>query len=285
MPDQPKSGSRSVKPSEERRTTIEGRGAEQNMALLRAWRLVGEGRMAEAERRIDEVLARFPGSRRAWLLKSTAQFHRGNYAGGVESSERAIELDQSDPEGWMSKGLCLAEAGSNEAAIECYASAIQLDDNHADAWRETGKSLGRLNRNSEAVQAFDKSLKADPEAHETWYSLALSLVKLNQLNKALACYDKALRIDPRNVGTWCARAELFIEYANQKVRSEDREDRTAAIIYLREALRNLDNALKIDPEHDLARRNRALLIEQVGQKLTEIPSLEGRPGIPALPEL
>lgn len=108
---------------------------EQNMALLRAWRLVGEGRMAEAERRIDEVLARFPDSRLAWLMKSTAQFHRGNFAGGVDSSERAIELDPSDPEGWMSKGLCLAEAGSNEAAIDCYASAIRLDDHHAPAWR------------------------------------------------------------------------------------------------------------------------------------------------------
>lgn len=284
MADQPKSGSHAATPADDRSTTIEGREAEQNMALLRAWRLVGEGRMAEAERRIDEVLARFPDSRWAWLMKSTAQFHRGNYAGGVESSERAIELDPSDPEGWMSKGLCLAEAGSNEAAIECYGSAIRLDETHAAAWRETGKSLGRLNRNKEAVRAFDKSLKADPEAHETWYSLALSLVRLKRLNDALACYDRALRIDPRDGRTWCAQAELFIEYANQKLRSEDRQVAAAAIIYFREALRNLDNALKIDPEHDLARRNRALLIEQIGQKLEEFPSLEGRPGIPTLPE-
>lgn len=261
------------------------RNLEENMALLRAWRLIGEGRMAEAERRISEVLEKFPESRHAWLMKSTAQFHQGNYGGGVESSERAIELDPSDPEGWMSKGLCLAEAGSNEAAIECYTSAIRLDENHPAAWREIGKSLGRLDRNEEAIGAFDKSLKADPEAQETWYSLGLSLTKLDQLNKALACYDKALRIDPRYANTWCARAELFIVYGNQKLGSDDRKERAAAIIYFREALRNLDNALKIDPAHGLARRNRALLIEQVGQRLEEFPSLEGTPGIPTLPEL
>jgi len=184
-------------------------------------------------------------------MKSTAQFHRGNYAGGAESSQRAIDLDPSDAEGWVSKGLCLAEAGMNNEAIECYASAIKMQGDHASAWRETGKSHGRLKRHEEAIRAFNKSLEADPEAHQTWYSLALSLVDVGRLNDALACYDRALRIDPRDADTWCARAVLLLTYANENLRSSERDQHAAAMIYLREALRNLDNALKIDPSMTL----------------------------------
>lgn len=254
-------------------------------ALLRIWRLVGEGRMAEAERRLDALLDRSPESRLAWLMKAAVDFHLGNYADGADSAQHAIDLDPSSEEAWVSKGLCLAEAGMNEAAIECYRSAIQLQGDHADAWRETGKSYGRLNRHKEAVHAFKKALEADDEADETWYSLALSLVELGKLDDALACYDTALRIDPRDADTWCARGVCFLAIAEKNLQSRNRDKNTLGIIHAREALRNLDNALKIDPEHDLARRNRDLLIEQFDSRLETVPTFEGKlPGFPILPE-
>jgi tetratricopeptide (TPR) repeat protein len=258
--------------------------SEHDPALERAWRLVGEGRMAEAEVRLDALLERLPESRTAWLMKATARFHRGNYSGGVESSQRAIDLDPSDPRGWVSKGLCLAEAGMNEAAIGCYTSAIQQQDDHATAWRETGKSYGRLGRHEEAVRAFNRSRDADPEALETWYSLALSLVDLGRLDEALACYDKALLIAPRDADTWSARAIIFLRLGIDALQKTDAEQRVPGLFYLREALRNLDNALTIDPEHDLAQRNRIPLVQKFGDILNTIPSLEGMPDVQSLPQ-
>jgi tetratricopeptide (TPR) repeat protein len=185
----------------------------------------------------------------------------------------------------VSKGLCLAEAGMNEAAIECYTSAIRLQGDDADAWQEIGKSYGRLNRHKEAVRAFKKALEADDDADETWYSLALSLVALGKLDDALACYDSALRIDPRDADTWCARGVCVLAIAEKNLRSRNGDKNVVGIIYAREALRNLDNALRIDPEHDLARRNRHLVIEQFDDRLETVPTLEGKlPGFPILPE-
>jgi tetratricopeptide (TPR) repeat protein len=259
---------------------------ERDPALLRIWRLVSEGRMAEAKRRLDALLDRSPESFLAWLMRASVQFHLGNYADGADSAQHAIDLDPSSRQAWVSKGLCLAEMGMNEAAIECYRSAIQLQDDDADAWQEIGKSYGRLNRHKEAIRAFKKALEVDDGADETWYSLALSLLKLGKLDDALACFDTALRIDPRAADTWSARGECCLAIAEKNLRSRNGDKNAMGVFYAREALRNQDNALRIDPQHDVARRNRHyLLIERFDGRLETVPTFEGKlPGFPILPE-
>lgn len=104
--------------------------------------LIGAGRIEEARKQLDQVLALEPGNSRAHLAKAQACFEEGEWAGAMAEVQNAI-----------------ANGGSNFAALYLLGRAARL----------AGNLLMAENMLKKADAVLEKSLEASPDKPEGHY--------------------------------------------------------------------------------------------------------------------
>ncbi len=61
------------------------------------------------------------------------QLEDGQYEDALSSFERAISLNQNDPDLWNLKGIVLRSLGRYDEAVECFNKSLEIDprDKHS----------------------------------------------------------------------------------------------------------------------------------------------------------
>lgn len=206
----------------------------------------------------------------------------GKHDEAVAAYQRAVELRPHNGWGWNGLGLALKEAGRTEEALVSYQRAIdadprvtwyainlmtlqldtgrradalntieravELDPENPNVWARRGHVLRRLNRYTEALQSYDTALSLDGGYAWAWNGKGLCLMELRRPDEALACYQRAVHYDSRSVWFW-------YNYGDGLAKTGD----------LTEAKTALQQALKIDPQHILARERLAAVLRDLGE--------------------
>ncbi|MGB9340332.1 MAG: tetratricopeptide repeat protein [Polyangiales bacterium] len=133
--------------------------------LLRAERLLAEGKVPEAKRLFEQALADNPSDVRALLDLGLALEASGDWASAEKAYRRATTLDPNFAEAFNNLGVLLREAGKLPEATAMLERAVALDPalvaarfNLALSYEEQGK-LGEAER--EYLQTIDR-LPGDP---------------------------------------------------------------------------------------------------------------------------
>jgi tetratricopeptide (TPR) repeat protein len=216
--------------------------------LDQAVSLHGQGRLAEAERLYEQVLAANP--------------------------------DLMDARHML--GVLRAQQGRNQEALDLIAPVVAANPRDALALANLGNVLNALHRRQEALQAFDRALVLAPGYPDTWCNRGNVLQDMGRLEEALASYDRALSLTPdfplalNNRGNVLQKLQhydaalgsydhaLALDANNAEVHA-NRADALRRLCRYDEALTGYDQALAIAPDAPMTWSNRGAVLQHLGR--------------------
>jgi len=198
--------------------------------LREALALHQSGRLVEASRLYDQVLANTPDQFDALNLLGALCLQRGDCETAIEHLTRAVTVRAGAADAWCNLGLAqltaerpadaadslrralaisphmpqavnalaraLLDAGATADARARAVEATRLAPGHPGPWRNRGDIHLALGEHAEAERCYRGALELVPDDPEVIYSLGLALDHQSRWQEALARYQKALELAP-----------------------------------------------------------------------------------------
>ena len=206
------------------------------------------GRLEEAERIYEQVLAREPRNADAQQFLGLVRLRRGDVEGAVErisravvlnpkvgayhynlglalqrrgdaaeamaSYRRAVGLSPDLAEAHNNLGNLLRESGALEAAVESCRRAVELRGEWAEAHLNLGTALQTAGRFDEALASFHRALGIAPHLAEAHYNLGSTLQRQGRLDDAMVSLRQAIAIKPDYGAAWNNLAAILHAHAD-----------------------------------------------------------------------
>jgi Flp pilus assembly protein TadD len=242
--------------------------------LGRAYALLREGKLSEAEALSRHVLERLPRNAAATHLLGLIRKDAGDAAGGERLLAQSIEFEPRSADFRANLGHLLRRLGRLQEAERCYRDAVALDLRHRSARFGLARTLCDL-RQFAAAEAECRTLTAgDPSDPQGWTGLAMVLRDQNRLAEAEAAYQQAIGADPsyatayHNLGSLLSQMERAEEALAALSRAQSlgvkgfemafNRGRTLAQLYrMDEAEQAFAEAVALNPNHAEAQLNLA----------------------------
>ncbi len=204
--------------------------------------LHGAGRLDEARRCYEQVLALQPHHPDALHLLGLVEFQTGAAHSAIERIRRAIRVNGRVPMYHANMAAALAASGRGAEAQKAWRRALDLDPRNLQALtglagfesasgrkREAAALYGRaaaeapgdpriLNNQgiallesgavAEAIEILQKVVAAAPGAGHPLYNLGNAYLAADRRAEARACYDRAAGLLPGYADLWVARGRL-----------------------------------------------------------------------------
>jgi len=234
-----------------------------------------------------------------WYQRSAALLGLQKYEEALASSENAIAIDQKYAEAWNNKAVSLWNLGQYEAAEKAIKEAVinYTGSYYAQGYANRGRILSSLNKYDEAILAYDyasqnidnldrkslhvfwlnkavaqmqskdikgleryqnalfsigKSITFQP-SFAAFYNQAIILSRLGDYQNAIEAFDKANDFLPDNHLVLTGKA---IALMNLGTLDKDKE-----------ALKEFDRALAVNPSYPLAIKKRKELISKMDRNM------------------
>jgi tetratricopeptide (TPR) repeat protein len=132
-------------------------------ACTEAYDAIKMGREAAAISRLRSLLEAHPEIWNLWFLLGWAQRRSGLYAEGRSSLEKALELDQQNPDTLNELAICLMELGEYQESRNHLSEAIELEPENVKFLSNLGILSMKIGENAEAARYFTRVLEHEPE--------------------------------------------------------------------------------------------------------------------------
>lgn len=198
--------------------------------LHRTQTLQQEGRLAEAEILLKQLLRARPELDAAWHALGLLAYAAGNLPLAAEllaqaialrgdvglyqrnmgeilrrmgrldeavaAGRRATALMPADVDAQYNLGLALADQSQWAAAIAAYRQALALDPAHGLSWNNLGAALEKSGDRREAESAYARAVQRNPAHFEAQNNLGVLLLEQGKLEAAAECFNAAIAADP-----------------------------------------------------------------------------------------
>lgn len=144
--------------------------------VLRAERLLAEGKVGEAKRVFEQVLARDPSDARAWLDLGLVHEATGDFASAEKAYRRAIEVDGNFAEAFNNLGVLLREGGKLVEATTMLERAVALDPQLTAARFNLGLAYEEQGKLAEAEREYLATIDGLPSDPVPRINLAIMLL-------------------------------------------------------------------------------------------------------------
>jgi predicted O-linked N-acetylglucosamine transferase (SPINDLY family) len=189
-----------------------------------------DGRLEDAGRLYEAVLADDPEQFDALNLSGALALQRGDAQRAVGRRERAVAMRPGVADAWCHLGLAREAAGEPAAAVAPLERALAVDPSlglaraglaralldtgrlreamvhatraardapgHVGAWRVLAEACEARDDQAGCDNAYRQALKLAPDDPELHYNLGLALDRQGNWPQALECYQRALAIQP-----------------------------------------------------------------------------------------
>jgi tetratricopeptide (TPR) repeat protein len=212
------------KPIEQRSSTVEttskvvissgGLGAEHAKTVEEAVALLREGKLPEAEAKLNAVVSWFEkiradkSSNYVCFRKSETCRKFENQLRDVKGKADAkptVRLNYSFAHAIVLQGYIAAARKEWDTALKLLDRAIECAPDDASPWCEKGHVLNQTGKSREALASYENALKLSGETDDDKPQRALVLrgmgfaqIELGQLDAAKASFRKSLEIEPGN---------------------------------------------------------------------------------------
>jgi predicted TPR repeat methyltransferase len=220
------------KPKTQRKASTGKARATATDAVHAAIRIHQQGKVEEASRMYEEILARVPDQADALHFLGVAEHQQGRSERALELMGRAAELAPmlpdihnnrgnvlkqlgrlddaeaaylrvlalrpNDPSATNNLGTVFRERGDLPAAEKKFREAIAIRPEHVDAYRNLGNVLSSQHRYQEALEAHRVALRLQPRAGESYQHLGAMFYAIGAIKDAIDIYEQWLALDPDN---------------------------------------------------------------------------------------
>ncbi|HWD40274.1 MAG TPA: sulfotransferase [Fimbriimonas sp.] len=152
------------------------------------------GRLEEAERLSESVLAVQPGNAQALFLNGLAAARLGKAELAVGRLKEVVRLDPKSFPAWNWLAMLLREQGALEDATKCCERAERLAPLNADVQFNLGHCYYLQERFQEAAERFRRATDLQPSVASYWYDLGAALKELGSDFDAISALRRGLRI-------------------------------------------------------------------------------------------
>jgi tetratricopeptide (TPR) repeat protein len=176
------------------------------------------GRLAEAARAYEKVVAAFPGDFESWNNLGNARFASGDVEGAVAALGRAVDLRPDVPQIYVNLSEALSQAERFEDRARVMRAAAALAPADAAVQAELGLAEASVRNFPAAEAAYRAAIRLDAGFNQAWLELGLLLENLNRVDDlaALVADAGARGFDQPEIGflrAWALRRQRRFEEA------------------------------------------------------------------------
>jgi tetratricopeptide (TPR) repeat protein len=223
---------------------------EVELAVDRALQILEEGDLTTAEKRLRSLLEKHPQNHLVHYGLGCVHGWRENYQDSIRCFERSVQIFPYFLEGWHNWGISCQKVFDVAGAIKCALKVIELGDSEYPPVRE-GRSFLKDMRKS--IESSGLTLEQYVQGADL-FDEAFQHMENGRIEAAMKGFQKVIALDHHHVPSY---GNLGICHALSGERKL--------------ALMNLDKALELDPDYELARDNREIV-----EALAEGERLPGR---------
>ncbi|WP_236069785.1 tetratricopeptide repeat protein [Prochlorococcus marinus] len=158
--------------------------------------LVADKQYGRAIPVLKEALKRDQKSFSAWNLLSKASFHDEDFAGAVDSGQRACELSPDNPEVFFDLGVYFNALKQLDKAVNAYQKAIVFKPDYLEAWVNMGNILTKQGKLEGAIRCFQKVIDLNPDLVDAYFNMGNILKDHTKFEEAIGSYRKAIDLKP-----------------------------------------------------------------------------------------
>jgi tetratricopeptide (TPR) repeat protein len=156
------------------------------------------GKLAEAERAYNEVLAVDQGHTGALGLLGALYMQLGQFDRAMTTLERALKSDPSNPDTLNNLGCLLMRQQDVAAAKAHFEKAMRAKPDYPQAHYNLGNVLRTQGKINDAIAHYETALRLRPQYPEALFQLGQALRAEGRLDEAIAAYEKALIGEPNH---------------------------------------------------------------------------------------
>jgi tetratricopeptide (TPR) repeat protein len=216
--------------------------------LQQAAALHQQGRIGEALKLYNTVLAVDAGNLDALHLKGLALFHMGQFSEAIDQLTTVIRRNRNFPPAFNNRGLAYQAQGKRNEALQDFEKAVSLNPSFAEALCNKANVLRELGRHDAATEACLSAMKLRPGVPEFHNSLGVIHKDRRDWTAALNQFDQAAKLRPSYVEAIANRANALKELGR-----------------IEEALAAYDHALQLRPGQAELHYNRANALKDLGR--------------------
>ncbi|CAA7613664.1 tetratricopeptide repeat protein [Magnetospirillum sp. SS-4] len=173
-----------------------------------------EGRLAEAEFAVRQVLAEAPDEPRGLLLLGQVALAVGQPVPADALFSRVIGRRPAWADAHYHKGVCLVRLQRLDEAEASLCRALDLDPAHVGAALELGGLLRPAERFEDMVRILSGLLARHPDCADAALLRCEALMRLRRHDEAEACFRAAMAARPGHAAIETSLAALLIEKGN-----------------------------------------------------------------------
>jgi len=140
-----------------------------------------------------------------YLERAFQRMEGGYYKGALEDYNKALEINDQDPDIWLNRGIVKEKLNDFKGAFSDYTKAIELNEKFEKAWLNRGNVLTKQGKFKEAIEDYTVAITFNPEYAYAFYNRAIAKQKLKLITEA--CED-------------LKKAEMYGQEVSEKMKKE-----------------------------------------------------------------
>jgi tetratricopeptide (TPR) repeat protein len=126
-----------------------------------------------------------------YLERAYQRMEGGYYRGALEDYNKALEINDQDPEIWLNRGVVKEKLNDLKGAFSDYTKAIGLNEKFEKAWLNRGNVLTKQGRYKDAADDYSAAIIFNPDYGPAYYNRAIARQKLKLGVEACVDLQKA----------------------------------------------------------------------------------------------
>lgn len=172
-------------------------------------KLMSEGRLPEAEKRVRRILAAEPHHPDALHALAIICSRRGSGTASLSLCEQLVNLRPESAMFWNTRGVVLRSLDRDAEALASYDAAIARNPLYAEAHQNRGNILSDAGQLAEALASHRRAALANPGNFRNKLLVINLLKMLGRGREALPLWEEVARMAPAETDTWLQGGSLF----------------------------------------------------------------------------